>query len=86
MSIKSKLYAGFGLLVLIAVALAVSPSRNSTASKLTVATLNTLADGTSRVMDIERLLETMRRSTLRFAYDHDEGAAKETSGGRRQSQ
>ena len=78
MSIKSKLYAGFALLVLIAVALTVYAITQFNGIKTDVATLNTLADSTSKVMEIERLLETMRRATLRFAYDHDEGAAKET--------
>jgi hypothetical protein len=78
MSIKSKLYAGFALLVLIAVALAVYAITQFNGIKTNVATLNTLADGTSRIMEIERLLETVRRSTLRYAYDHDEGAAKES--------
>jgi methyl-accepting chemotaxis protein len=78
MSIKSKLYAGFALLVLIAVALAVFAITQFNGIKTNVATLNTLADSASKVMEMERLLETMRRATLRFAYDHDEGAAKET--------
>jgi hypothetical protein len=75
-SIKSKLYAGFGFLVLISLALVLFAIAQFNGIKSNVATLNTPADGTSRVMDIERLLETMRRSTLR--YNHDEGAAKET--------
>ncbi len=78
MSIKSKLYAGFALLVLIAVALAVYAITQFNGIKTNVATLNTLADSTSKVTEIERLLETMRRATLRFAYDHDDAAAKET--------
>jgi methyl-accepting chemotaxis protein len=78
MSIKSKLYAGFGFLVLISLALVLFAITQFNGIKSDVATLNTMADGTGRVMDIERLLETMRRSTLRYAYDHDEGAAKET--------
>lgn len=78
MSIKSKLYAGFVLLVLIAVALALYAIMQFNGIKTNVATLNTLADSTSKVTEIERLLETMRRATLRFAYDHDDAAAKET--------
>ena len=78
MSIKSKLYAGFGFLVLISLALVLFAITQFNGIKSDVATLNTMADGTGRVMDIERLLETMRRSTLRYTYDHDEGAAKET--------
>jgi methyl-accepting chemotaxis protein len=81
MSIKSKLYAGFGFLVLVSVALAVYAITQFNGIKTNVATLNMLADGTSRIMEIERLLETVRRSTIRYAYDHDAGAAKEVQEG-----
>jgi HAMP domain-containing protein len=78
MSIRSRPYAGFGFLALISLALVLFAITQFNGIKSNVATLNTLADGASRVMEIERLLETMRRSTLRYAYDHDQGAAKET--------
>ena len=78
MSIRSRPYAGFGFLVLISLALVLFAITQFNGIKSNVATLNTLADGASRVMEIERLLETMRRSTLRYAYDHDQGVAKET--------
>ncbi len=67
MSIKSKLYAGFALLVLISVALTVYAITQFNGIKTNVATLNTLADSTGKVMEIERQLEAMRRATLRFA-------------------
>ena len=77
MSIKSKLYAGFGLLVLIAVALAVYAITQFNAIKDNVAKMNALAENTTRVMQVEHDLESMRRSILRYAFDHDEASAKE---------
>jgi methyl-accepting chemotaxis protein len=79
MSIKSKLYAGFGFLVLIAVALAVYAITQFNGIRINVTAMHTLADGTSKVMDIERGLEVMRRSALRLAYDHDEASAKDNA-------
>jgi hypothetical protein len=77
MSIKSKLYAGFGFLVLIALALAVYAITEFNGIKTNVAKMNALAENTDRVPQIEHDLESMRRSALRFTYDHDEAAAKE---------
>jgi len=77
MSIKSKLYAGFGLLVLIAVALAVYAITEFNGIKANVVKMNALAENTTRVLQIEHDLEQVRRSALRFTYDHDEASAKE---------
>jgi hypothetical protein len=41
--------------------------------------MNALADNTTRALEIEDYLERTRRSILRYAYDHDEAAAKENS-------
>jgi len=79
MSIKSKLYAGFGFLVLIALALAVYAITEFNGIKTNVVKMNALADNTTRALEIEDYLERMRRSILRYAYDHDEAAAKENS-------
>jgi hypothetical protein len=78
MSIKSKLYAGFGLLVLIAVALAVYAITQFNSIKSTVTRMDSQAEATSKVMEMERGLETMHRSALRLAYDHDEDATRES--------
>ena len=79
MSIKSKLYAGFGFLVLIALALAVYAITEFNGIKTNVVKMNALADNTTRALEIEDYLERMRRSVLRYAYDHDEAAANENS-------
>jgi methyl-accepting chemotaxis protein len=77
MSIKSKLYAGFGVLVLIAVALAVYAITEFNGIKTNVVKMNALAENTDRVLQIEHDLETVRRSILRYTFDHDEASAKE---------
>ena len=77
MSIKSKLYAGFAFLVLIAVALTVYAITEFNGIKTNVVKMNALADNTTRIMEIEDDFEKMRRSVLRYAYDHDEASAKE---------
>jgi hypothetical protein len=77
MSIKSKLYAGFALLVLIAVALAVYAITEFNGIKTNVTKMNALAENTTRVLEVEHNLESIRRSALRFTYDHDEASAKE---------
>ena len=77
MSIKSKLYAGFGLLVLIAVALAVYAITEFSGIRTNVAKMNALAENTTRVFQIEDDLERVRRSALRFTYDHDQGGERE---------
>jgi methyl-accepting chemotaxis protein len=79
MSIKSKLYAGFALLVLIAVALTVYAITEFNGIKTNVGKMSALADNTTRIFEIQSQLEAMRRSALRFAYDHDEAAAKENT-------
>src|SRR5262249_5980158 len=76
MSIKSKLYAGFGLLVLIAVALAVFAITEFNGINTNVVKMNALAENTTRVLQIEHDLEQVRRTALRFTYDHDEASAK----------
>ena len=84
MSIKSKLYAGFGFLVLIALALAVYAITEFNGIKTSVAKMNALAENTDPcALQIETDLEMMRRSILRYAFDHDEASAKENSRNRR---
>jgi methyl-accepting chemotaxis protein len=78
MSIKSKLYGGFGLLVLIAAALAAYAITEFNGIQSTVTTMDAQAEATSKVMEMERGLETIGRSALRLAYDHDEDAIRES--------
>jgi methyl-accepting chemotaxis protein len=79
MSIKSKLYAGFALLVLIAVALTIYAITEFNGIKTDVAKMNALAENATRILEVQSQLEAMRRSALRFAHDHDEASAKENA-------
>ena len=67
----------FAFLVLIAVALTVYAITEFNGIKTNVVKMNALADNTTRIMEIEDDFEKMRRSVLRYAYDHDEASAKE---------
>jgi len=77
MSIKFKLYAGFGILVLIALALVVYAITQFTGIAVNVAEMDAVAAHTTNILAIEDDLEKMRRTVLRYAYDHDEESAKE---------
>ena len=77
MSIKLKLYAGFGVLVILALGLVLYGMREFDDIGRTVIKLNTLADGRAHAVDIQGSLERVRRSILSFTYDHDEASLKE---------
>jgi methyl-accepting chemotaxis protein len=77
MSIKVKLYAGFGTLVVIALVLVLYAVYEFRGIGGNVFNMNALADNTTRALQVEDYLERMRRSSLRYAYDHDEPSAKE---------
>jgi methyl-accepting chemotaxis protein len=79
MSIKLKLYAGFGFLVLVALALVFFAISEFNSIAVSVTKMVTLAENTGSVQDMEAYLEKMRRSALRYAYDHDESSIKENS-------
>jgi methyl-accepting chemotaxis protein len=77
MSIKSKLYCGFGALVILALALALYGVREFDDIGGNVVKLNTLADGRAHAVDVQESLEIIRRSVLTFTYDRDEASLKE---------
>jgi methyl-accepting chemotaxis protein len=77
MSIKLKLYAGFAVLVLIALMLALYAVMQFRDIAANVAKMNTVAVGTARTLEMEDYLERMHRSVLRYTYDHDEASVKE---------
>jgi len=79
MSIKFKLYAGFGILVMLALGLVLYGVDVFDSVATNVVKLNTLADGTTHTVQIEDYLERLRRSVLSYAYDHDESAIKENA-------
>jgi methyl-accepting chemotaxis protein len=77
MSIRIKLYAGFGALMAIALALALYGVFEFKGVGSNVTRMNALAENATRALKVEDYLERMRRSVLRYAYDHDEPSAKE---------
>jgi methyl-accepting chemotaxis protein len=79
MSIKYRLYGGFGILVIMTLGLVVYGVRQFNDVAYTVTRMNGIAENMTRAMQVEAYLEKMRRSVLRYAYDHDEPSRKENA-------
>jgi len=79
MSIKYRLYGGFGILVVMTLGLVVYGVRQFDDVANTVTRMNGIAENMTRAMQVEAYLEKMRRSVLRYAYDHDEPSRKENA-------
>ena len=77
MSIKYRLYGGFGILVVLTLGLVVFGVQELNAISMSVTKMNGISENSTRTLLIARYLETLRRSVLRFAYDHDEASRKE---------
>jgi methyl-accepting chemotaxis protein len=79
MSIKYRLYGGFGILVLVTLGL-VSYGVLVFGDVGTVVTrMNSIATNNARTLQAEDYLEVLRRTTLRYVYDRDEASRKENS-------
>ena len=76
-TIKSRLFGGFGLLVVLILGLVAYAITKFGAIETNVGKMNALAENSSRALEIETYLEKMRRSSLRYAYDFDEPSLKE---------
>jgi methyl-accepting chemotaxis protein len=77
MSIKYRLYGGFGILVVMTLGLVVFSIQQFNTISFSVTKMNGISENTTRTLQIEDYLEKLRRSVLRYAYDHDEDARKE---------
>jgi methyl-accepting chemotaxis protein len=77
MSIKYRLYGGFGVLVAMSLGLIIFSVMQFNTISLAVTKMNEISENTTRTLMIEDYLEKFRRSVLRYAYDHDEDARKE---------
>ncbi|HLH87017.1 MAG TPA: methyl-accepting chemotaxis protein [Xanthobacteraceae bacterium] len=75
--IKGRLYAGFAALVLFGVGLAAFAVWQLTAVSRQVNKMTALSDSTVRVLRVSSDLQAMRRATLRYVFDHDQGSAQE---------
>ena len=72
MSIKYRLYGGFGILVVMTLGLVIYGVQQFNDISVSVTRMNGISENSTRTLLIARYLETMRRSVLRYAYDHDE--------------
>jgi methyl-accepting chemotaxis protein len=77
MSIKYRLYGGFGILVVMTLGLIIFGVQEFNAVSLSVTRMNGISENSTRTLLIARYLESLRRSVLRYAYDHDEPSRKE---------
>jgi methyl-accepting chemotaxis protein len=77
MSIKLKLYGGFGILVLVALGLVVYCAHVFGNVGDSVTRMNGIADNATRSMRAEGYLEKLAQTALRYAYDHDPAALQE---------
>ncbi len=73
-SIKAKLYGGFGFMLAISVGLAAFGTIEFQAVDAKIDLMNRRSQNATRVMDIDKSLESMCRGILRYAYDHDEAS------------
>jgi hypothetical protein len=79
MSIKYRLYGGFGILVVMTLGLVIFGIQEFNAVAFSVTQMNGISENMTRAMQVESYLEKMRRSVLRYAYDHDEPSRKENA-------
>ena len=76
MSIKVKLYSGFGVLVILALGLVLYGVHVFGDIGGSVTRMNGIAENTTRTLLVEDYLERLRRAVLRYAYDNDEPSRK----------
>ena len=79
LTIKAKLYCGFGFFVIVCAGIAIFAVLQFSSIKTNVGHMDTTADRSTRTLQVEDDLEKMRRSILRYAYDYDEPSLKENS-------
>jgi methyl-accepting chemotaxis protein len=77
MSIKYRLYGGFGILVVMTLALVVYSMQEFDAAAVLIARINGTSANMTRAVLVENYLERLRRTVLRYAYDHDEPSRQE---------
>ena len=77
MSIRVKLYCGFGVLVILALGLVVYAVQTFGIAGYSVTRLGGIAENATRTLQAEEYLERLRRTVLRYAYDHDEPSRQE---------
>src|SRR5580700_441764 len=77
MSIKLRLYGGFGVLVVLMLGLVLYGVHVFSSTATQVGKMDVLATHVTRALQTEDDFEKLRRSALRYAYDHDEPSLEE---------
>ena len=77
MSIKYRLYGGFGVLVLITIGLVFYGAWVFGDLGTVITRMNSIAVNNARTLQAAEHLEILRRSVLRYVYDHEEASRKE---------
>jgi methyl-accepting chemotaxis protein len=77
MSIKYRLYGGFGILVLVTLGLVFYGAMVFGDVGSVVIRMNSIATNNARTLQAEEYLEILRRTTLRYVYDRDEASQQE---------
>jgi methyl-accepting chemotaxis protein len=75
--IKGRLYAGFGVLVLLALALALFATWRMSTVETEVGRMTAISENTMRLKDVATNLHAIRRAILRFSVDADEESFKD---------
>jgi methyl-accepting chemotaxis protein len=79
LGLRPRLYSGFGILVLIGLALAGVATWQLSGIKAEVQRLSSLNDNTSRALEVVNQMEVIRRANLRYTVDANEDAMKEAA-------
>jgi methyl-accepting chemotaxis protein len=83
--IKSRVYAGFGSLIVMGAAMAIFGSWQLSALNEHVATMTRQSGHLTRLIDIERLLESAQRQGLRFKVNTDDASLQAFNESRKQA-
>ena len=77
MSIKTKLYGGFGILIVLTLALVIYAVHACNGVVASITRMNGISENATRSLQIEADLERLSQSVLRYAFDHDAAALKD---------
>jgi hypothetical protein len=77
MSLKLKLYGGFGVLVILVVGLVLYAMQVFGDIGFSVTRMNLISENSTRTLEIEEQLGKLRESVLRYSFNRDEASQKE---------
>ncbi len=79
MTIKLRLYGGFGILVVMTLGLVIYGVQEFGAIDFSVTRMNGISENTTRTLQIEDYLEKLRRTVLSYSHDHDDPSLKQNA-------